>query len=396
MTRPLRSTAAWLIVLLSFWAGLTGVSQADQHRATRLGNPTTRFADPLKTPDDLRRTLLNESLQNDVLKVLRLSEYNGDIEDFRQAVANATIKELRIPVGAVLPAMSTRVKGKPELLRNIVWAGKKPIAAYEFSFISGERRYRVVMPKACSNFWVEEQLPRPKHALSLSCDAPAESAQPNLITLCETLTNSGDLTEPMAMLSLPMPAGAKVKCVSGGANTSDNTQLTWKFDNFAPAAKRTVCATFVPLQPGQVIFNSAAVGDRSPSVTSRCETKVSAVPADQLEVVGQSEPVKVGNDVIYAIKARNPSAQPLTNVRITARLESSRQHFVSGSGATPVTAAEEGHVVAGAVAVLNPNEQIEWRIVVKADKAGEARINVDLEADQFFCPVQKTALTVQN
>jgi uncharacterized repeat protein (TIGR01451 family) len=243
---------------------------------------------------------------------------------------------------------------------------------------------------------VEEQLPRPKYELALSCEAPAESAQPNLITLCETLSNSGDLTDPMAMLSMPMPAGAKVKCVSGGANVSDNTQLTWKFDNFAPGAKRTVCATFIPHQPGQIVFNSAAVGDRSPSVTSRCETKVSAVPADQLVVISQSEPVKVGNEVAYTIKARNPSAQPLTNVKITAQLEAGSQHLVSGAGATPVTAGDEGRVVASPVAVLNPNEVVEWRLVVKADKAGEARINVDLEADQYFCPVQKTVTTVQN
>jgi uncharacterized repeat protein (TIGR01451 family) len=389
------SLAFLLFLLLSLATGLSASAPTDPHRAFRLGNPATRFADPLKTPEDLRRTLLKDALQDDVLKVLRLSEYNGSIEDFRQAAANAPIRELRIPVGTVLPAMSTRVKGKPELLRNVLWAGKNPIAAYEFSFISGERRYRVVTPKACSNFWVEEQLPRPKPALALSCEAPAESAQPNLITLCNTLSNSGELTEALAMLSLPMPAGAQVKCVSGGANVSDSTQLTWKFDNFAPGAKRTVCATFAPAQPGQIVFNSAAVGNRSASVTSQCTTSVSSIPAELLEVVEPSDPAKVGSDVVYVIKVRNPGTLALTNIKLVARLEDS-QRFVSGSGATPVSAADEGRILAGVLATLNPREQAEWRVVVKADKAGEARFKVDLEADQFFCPVQKTETTIQN
>ena len=389
------SLAFLLFLLLSLTTGLSASAPTDPHRATRLGNPATRFADPLKTPEDLRRTLLKESLQDDVLKVLRMSEYNGSIEDFRQAAANAPIRELRIPVGTVLPAMSTRVKGKPELLRNVLWAGKKPIDAYEFSFISGERRYRVVTPKACSNFWVEEQLPRPQPALALTCEAPAESAQPNLITLCNTLSNSGELTEALAMLSLPMPAGAQVKCVSGGANTSDSTQLTWKFENFAPGAKRTVCATFAPIQPGQIVFKSAAVGDRSAAVTSQCATSVSNIPEALLEVVELTDPVKVGSDVVYVIKVRNPDTLALTNVKIVARLEDS-QRFVSGSGATPVSAGDEGRILAGVVAVLNPREQVEWQIAVKADKAGDARFKVDLEADQFFCPVQKTVTTVQN
>ncbi len=151
------------------------------HRATHLGNPATRFADPLKTPDDLRRTLQSEALREDVQLVLRMSGYTGGMDDFLRAAAQAPVQALSIPVGSVPPAMSTRRKGRPHLPRNVLWAGKAPIDAYEFSFLSGERRYRVVTPKACSNFWVEEQLPRPRHALDLSCDAPANSARPEII-----------------------------------------------------------------------------------------------------------------------------------------------------------------------------------------------------------------------
>jgi hypothetical protein len=269
-------TAALALATLFLLTAPIAEAQTQPHRATRLGNPATRFAEPLKTPEDLRRTLLSEALREDVQTVLRMSGYNGDIEDFRQAAANAPVKELRIPVGSVLPAMSTRSKGKVDLLRNVVWAGRNPIDAYEFSFISGERRYRVVTPKSCSNFWVEEQLPRPKHELALSCEAPAESPLPQLIEVCNTLRNSGDLTEPQATLTLPMPAGAKVRCVSGGADVSDSAQLTWRFDGFAPGATRTVCATFAPAAPGQVDFRSSAVGKRAAGVASQCETRVSA------------------------------------------------------------------------------------------------------------------------
>jgi uncharacterized repeat protein (TIGR01451 family) len=334
-------------------------------------------------------------LRDDVEKVLRMSGYEGDIEDFRQAATNAPIRELRIPVGTVLPAMSTRTKGKVDLLRNVVWAGKKPIEAYEFSFISGERRYRVVTPKACSNFWVEEQLPRPKHELALSCEAPSESLLPYLVPVCTTLRNSGDLTEPQAILSMPMPSGAKVKCVTGGAETSDSTQLSWKFDNFTPGETRTVCATFAPALEGQVVFRSSAVGKRSAGVSSQCDTRVTAVPAELLEVIGLPDPVKVGSDVVYLIKVRNLGELTLTNVKIVAQL-GDRQHFISGSGPTNVMAVEEKRILPGVIATLNPKEQAEWRIVVKADQMGDAHVQVDLDADQFFRPVQKATVTVQH
>jgi hypothetical protein len=124
-----------LTSLLSFQSAL---AQTEVHRSTRLGNPATRFAPPLKTPEDLRRTLSSDALREDVQQVARMSGYLGDMADFRKAVETAPVKEIAIPPNTLLPAMSTRKKGKVDLLRNVLWAGKKPIDAYEFSFISGE------------------------------------------------------------------------------------------------------------------------------------------------------------------------------------------------------------------------------------------------------------------
>ena len=273
-----RTLASLALALLTLSTVHVAAAQTELHRATRLGNPATRFAAPLKTPEDLRRTLLSESLRDDVQQVARMSGFDGDMEDFRRAAANAPIKEIRIPVNSVLPAMSTRAKGKVDLLRNVLWAGKKPIDAYEFSFISGEHRYRVVTPKACSNFWVEEQLPPPKSELALNCEAPAESAGDALVEVCCTLKNIGELAEPQAVLALPMPAGAKVRCVSGGPDVSDTTRLTWKFDNLAPEAKRTVCANFTPVQPGTITFAASATAQRAAGVASTRETRVQATP----------------------------------------------------------------------------------------------------------------------
>jgi len=368
-------------------------AQTEIHRATRLGNPATRFADPLKTPEDLRRTLLNDALQEDVQKVLRMSGYLGHMEDFREAARNAPIRELSIPVGTVLPAMSTRRKGRVDLLRNVLWAGKKPIDAYEFSFISGERRYRVVTPKACSNFWVEEQLPRPKHELSLSCVSPAESPQPYIVMICNTLRNTGDLIEPQARLTLPMPEGARVRCVAGGADVSDRSQLTWTFDQFAPGAARTVCATFAPEQAQRIVFRSTAMGSRAAAVASQCETRVVASPDELLEVTGPTDIVRVGSELAYRIRVRNLGAYPLTHLKLGVR-PAQGLHYVDGSGPTPVLAADGHRLLPEVLASLNPGQLAEWRIVFRAGQAGEARLQVDLTADQFFCPVEKSATVI--
>ena len=114
--------------------------QAESHRATYLGNPATRFAPPVKMPDALRRTLQNKAIRSDVEWVARKSGYQGDMADFWQAVQSAPSKALSIPHNTLLPAMSTRKKGKADVLFNVLWVGKHPIDPYEFSFISAERR----------------------------------------------------------------------------------------------------------------------------------------------------------------------------------------------------------------------------------------------------------------
>ena len=145
----------------SFAAALTlgflaVTAEAQQHRATRLGNPATRFAKPLKKPDDLRVLLRAEKMKADVAAVLADIGWAGDHADLDRAAATAEITPIQVPTGTRMPFMAARKNGKPYAMRDVLWAGKKPIDAFGFEFSSKCVRYRLVTPKACSNFWVEE------------------------------------------------------------------------------------------------------------------------------------------------------------------------------------------------------------------------------------------------
>lgn len=251
--------------------------QAESHRATYLGNPATRFAPPVKTPDALRRTLQSKAIRSDVEWVARKSGYQGDMADFWRAVQSEPIKALSIPHNTLLPAMSTRKKGKADVLFNVLWVGKQPIDAYEFSFISGERRYRVVTPKACSNFWIEEQQPPPKAELVLSCTSPAEAGEGASVEACCTLTNVGELAEPNAILTMTLPAGTKACCASGdGLDISETSRMTWKLGSLAPGAKRTVCTRYPTLPTGSVTFSASVTAQRAAGISASTETRVRA------------------------------------------------------------------------------------------------------------------------
>jgi hypothetical protein len=368
---------------------LAAPATAAPMHATHLGNPATRFAQPLKTPDDLRRVFARKSLQADIARVLTKSGFDGDIEDFRDAIAHASIEEIDIPVGTLLPAMSTRIKGHVVLLHDVLWAGEKPFPAYQFYFQSRGHYYRVVVPKPCSNFWLEDRkLPK----LALRCVAPETVAVIHPLTVCQEVENSGDAIDPLATLTMPLPPGASLLSGTGEPSVADGV-LTWTLRDLAPGASQKVCASLATSQLAEHEFTSQLNGSFDTKLESRCATRVYGIPAVLLEVVDLKDPVEVNGEVVYEIRVLNQGSEPLTQVRITATLEDT-QAFQSASGASRIAA--DGPTLNGdPVASLKPGEQLTWRVVVKALKAGDVRFHLDLHADQFSRPISETEATTQ-
>ncbi len=170
-------------------AAAVGV-QAQEHRATHLGNPATRFADPVTRSADLRDRFQNERLKADIISILRQVHWNGDPADLFQAASHSPITAIRIMPGERLPFMSSRDNGRPVALKDVFWAGKDPIEAYAFSLTSKGRRYRCITPKACSNFYLVDLGPdRPN--LQLVATVPPEAGTCDPIVLKVLLRNAG-------------------------------------------------------------------------------------------------------------------------------------------------------------------------------------------------------------
>jgi hypothetical protein len=234
--------------------GFLAVSaEAQQHKATRLGNPATRFAKPLKKADDLRVLLRSEKMKADVAAILSEVGWKGNPEDFDRAAATAEISEVQIPTGTRLPFMASRKNKKPHALIDVLWAGRKPIDAFTFEFSSNCIRYRLVTPKACSNFWIEDlgkdtadpkcAPPPPPPVVSMSGASEACVTQP--VEYAVTVQNppadgkvslfvngkelvSDKLTNgtfKYTFAGAPTPGTYEVKAVSGGVTGTTSVQV---------------------------------------------------------------------------------------------------------------------------------------------------------------------------
>lgn len=393
-TRALRRSSRFVVGLVAL-AILGAVPlQAEQHTARRLGHPSTRFADPVQTPEELRARLSSDALSADVEMVLNLCDgWRGDMADFRQAVATAPITGLQIPVGTRLPAMSSRKNGRPIVIREVWWRGTEPIDAYEFSFYSKGSHYRCVTPKACCNFWVENIGPDDRTpVLALSCGAPELIPYTRPLQVCLTVKNTGEVPADQVTVALPIPEGAEYAGPAVGSNPGAR-RMVWRIPRLAAGASKELCTDLSTPEPCLLNFASSATAANAEPVDLECTTRVTGIAAVLFEVIDIADPIEVGQPNTYEISVINQGSHPLTNVRIVCTLEES-QEFVTGSGASAV-AAEGRTVTSVPLAELAPKATAAWQLVVKALAAGDVRFAARLTSDECERPVDETESTRQ-
>lgn len=385
----MKRSLIWLFAAgIAWWCSAS--AQAEQHRATHLGHPATRFAAPLVTPDDLRTRFLDQELKPDFVSVLRQWGWQGDVSDLFRAALTAEISDVKIPVGSTMLFMSSRKDGKAICLRNVLWAGKLPAPAYAFEFTSKGRLYRCVTPKACSNFFLEDLGVEPAPALAVECFAPRQVLAGRPIRVCLNLSNSGGSPEPNATVILVVPDGATVARATHGG-VAEEGQVTWTVADLKPKARVELCAMIAAREPRSLSFTASVTGKKAPPAETACSTTVSGVPAILLELIDLEDPLEVGQLVTYQINVTNQGSAPGTNVRIVCKLPAS-QEFISGDGDTPIQATS-GIITAGVLSTLPPKTVASWRVVVKAIQAADARFKVELSSDQFVLPIREEEST---
>ena len=343
----------------------SGGVRAEQHRATHLGNLSTRFAPTLVTAQDLRDRFADPKLRPDFITVLRKWGWKGDPADLFAAAATNSITPVEIPVGATMPFMSSREFGDPVCLRNVLWAGEEPISAFAFTFVSRDRAYRCVTPKPCSNFFVEDLGLVPKPLLSLDCSLPEKVPVNRPFQICLTVRNAGNGVEPHARLAMELPAGTTVSEVTSNG-TIELRRVSWEVAPLAPGESREVCAKMTVATAARPAFHSTVTGQTGTFAESTCDLEVFGIPAILLEKADDPDPVAVGATTTYTVKVTNQGTAEDANVQVVV---------VVAPELTPVSAS--AGTIAGqtvtlpVVPTLAPKAAVTYTVVAKGVKAGD-------------------------
>lgn len=172
-------TRHWLCALALGTVVSLGSGNTAEGRATgpvklhRLGSAHTSFSAPLKTPDDLPRMLLSKLADVQTILASEGTEWTGRVEDLQLATRTGKVTEIALSAGEAIPWMAMRRGRKPTLAKpatGMVWAGSEPLEAYTLTFISNDREWTLVAPKACGNFWITS-VQVASHCVSTTCAA---------------------------------------------------------------------------------------------------------------------------------------------------------------------------------------------------------------------------------
>jgi hypothetical protein len=172
-----------LIVALAGAMDLLAVPSAeaqDNYKTlTRLGGGN-RFDPPLKDAAAVQKWAAKKRTQTaiaDVLGKAGLSSLNATVIDILTKASPDQLKDTEVQPGTTMVWMAfRRGGGKPDIVRNIKWGGKKPFPGYTFVIDDLNQTYTFVLPKPCSNLTLVSSEPSREKARLDAEKAAAEKA----------------------------------------------------------------------------------------------------------------------------------------------------------------------------------------------------------------------------
>jgi len=231
---------------------------------------------------------------------------------------------------------------------------------------------------------------QPVLAITKDCPGTVIAAGGRTITYTINVTNTGDAPAAMTMLEDAVPAGTTFASATDGGALQGSVVM-WNLGTLAPKASKKVSMTVTPTGIGTVNNTATAKATCASPVSASCKTEVRGVAGVLLEVVDNPDPIVVGGTSTYTITVTNQGQIDLTGIKVKLTCEGTAS-IASNAGATAGSVA--GNTVTFApVARLASKGQVVWTVVLKALKADDHRLSVEMNCDQIERPVTEEEST---
>ena len=204
-----------------------------------------------------------------------------------------------------------------------------------------------------------------------------------------TVTNPGDagLTDVVVVDTLP-PYTTYVS--SSGGNVQGD-KVVWRLNTLAPGQSQSFNVTVTCQTPGTHVNTVTAECREGLRRQAEAPTVWRGMPAVRLEVVDHPDPVEIGGETVYTISVMNQGTAQDGNVEVTALFPPSLKPIaVSGAISSRI---EGQRVIFAPVAVIEPKQEIIYKIKAQALSVDDARLKVSVKTNLLETPVTEEEST---
>jgi uncharacterized repeat protein (TIGR01451 family) len=158
-------------------------------------------------------------------------------------------------------------------------------------------------------------------------------------------------------------------------------EVVWNLGTLKPGEIRVLqMQTLARTRSPGVTHTATATAEPDLTASSSATIEILGVPASNLQVKADVNPAEVNKEITYAIKVTNPGSLPAKNVRISVKL-SPELSAVGAMGTDAKFDTKANAVEFAPVAALERGQELNFKLKVRAVKAGDARCRVELRSD---------------
>lgn len=227
--------------------------------------------------------------------------------------------------------------------------------------------------------------------LELTASAPADGFICTSIPYTIQITNRGNGIARDVKVMQKITGGFDVANVSEGGKTKNNRTI-WTVCDLAPGESRTVRLQGSGAKEGNVCSEFSVAARCLPTKKASHVLGLRGVAGVLTGVKDDCDPVQVGGVTTYTITASNTGSRDDHDVRYLVELDEGME-YLSGSGATEVTAIGDGALSFAPLPVLAKGETATWRVSVRMTTPGDKRFTAKLVTAQLTNPVAKSEST---
>ncbi len=224
--------------------------------------------------------------------------------------------------------------------------------------------------------------------LKITRTGPKRRYVGRLAKYSNTITNKSDTHVGKFNVLEVLPEGMDfVEASQGGKYDPQKRTVSWAIAELGPNQNQLVKLELMARQEGDQPSEVTAFDPNGTRAVVKSQTLVEGYSALRLDVREYAEPVDVGDEVGLRVVATNRGTQTNSNVMVTIALPEELE-FVSAKG--PVDYKHKGATLTfNAVSSLKGRTEIEFDLVLKCIKAGEARLKLGIGSDQMSEPLKR-------